>query len=79
MEDDHDLPELFNFTFIVQGEEKQLKEIKAYLQECVEKGLITLSNPTYDEREIYIVTNDQWKEYQKLRNRDEGLIGYWVG
>ena len=65
------------FACILQGEEKHLKKIKKHLQKQVSKGVIKLINPTYDKKEIYIVTGDQWKEYQRLlKNREDGLIGY---
>ena len=65
------------FACILQGEEKHLEKVKAHLQEYVDKGVIKLINLEYDEKEIYIVTDDQWKEYQKLlKNREDGLIGY---
>ncbi len=81
MEDnkDKELPELLNFACVLQGEEKHLKEINEHIQECVDKGLINLINPTYDKREIYILTDNQWKEYQRLKDKDDGLIGYWIG
>ena len=45
----------------------------------MKKELIKLIKPTYNKEEIYILTSDQWKEYQKLlKNREDGLIGYWV-
>lgn len=34
-----------------------------------------LINPVYDKKEIYILKDDQWREYQKLKNRDDRLIG----
>ena len=65
------------FACILQGEEKHLDQIKKHLQEYVNKGVIKLIYPVYDRKEIYIVTDDHWKEYQKLlKNREEGLIGY---
>ena len=74
-----DLPELLNFACILQGEEKHLSEINEYIREYVDKGLINLINPTYHKKEIYILTKNQWKEYQRLRNKDDGLIGHWIG
>lgn len=71
--------EFSNFACILQGDAKHLKEIKAYIQEYVDKGLINLSNPTYHKKEIYILTDAQWKEYQRLKSREDGLIGYWIG
>jgi len=72
--------ELFNFACVLRGEVKHLEKIKEYIiQEYVDKGLIKLIKPTYDKKEIYILTSDQWKEYQRLlKNREDGLIGYWV-
>ncbi len=69
--------ELQNFAFVLRGEVKHLRKIKEHIQEYVDKELIKLINPTYDKEEIYIITDDQWKEYQRLKNRGDGLIG-WV-
>ena len=76
---DKDSPELLNFACIIQGEEKHLQEIKEYIGECVDKKVANLINPKYDKKEIYILTENQWKEYQRLKDRDNGLIGYWIG
>ncbi|KYK28861.1 MAG: hypothetical protein AYK19_05355 [Theionarchaea archaeon DG-70-1] len=71
------LSELFNFACVLRGEVKHLEEIKEHIaQEYVKKGLIRLIKPTYNKSEIYIVTDVQWKEYQKLKEKDERLIGY---
>ncbi len=34
-----------------------------------------LINPVHDKKEIYILKDDQRREYQKLKNRDDRLIG----
>jgi len=71
------LSELFNLACVLRGEVKHLEEIKEYIiQEYVDKGLVKLIRPTYNKNEIYIVTDDEWKEYQKLKEKDERLIGY---
>ncbi len=77
MEDEKEyLSELFNFACVLRGEVKHLEKIKEYIvSEYVEKGFVKLIKPTYDKKEIYILTEEQWKEYQKLRKRDERLIG----
>ncbi len=69
-----------NFACVLIGETKHLEKIKEYiLQEYVNKGLTKLIRPTYDESELHIVTDDEWKEYQKLKEkRDQGLIGYFM-
>ncbi len=67
--------ELHNFAFVLKGEVKHLKKIKEHIQEYAGKELIELVNPTYDKEEIYIITANQWKEYQRLKNRGNGLIG----
>ncbi|MBU7045884.1 MAG: hypothetical protein HXS54_05555 [Theionarchaea archaeon] len=70
------LSELFNFACVLQGEIKHLEEIKEYIvTEYVDKELIKLIKPTYEKSEIYLVTSEEWKEYQKLKKRDERLIG----
>ncbi len=71
---------LLSFACVLKGKVKHLEKIKEYIQEYVDKGLIKLIKPTYDKQRIYIVTSDQWKEYQRLlKNREDGLIGYWIG
>jgi len=71
------LSELFNFACVLRGEVKHLEKIKEYIvQEYVDKGVVKLIKPTYEKREIYIVTDVEWKEYQKLKEKDERLIGY---
>ncbi len=75
-EDKQYLSELFNFACVLRGEVKHLEQIKEYIvAEYVDKGLVKLIKPTYDKKEIYIMTDVQWKEYQKLKKRDERLIG----
>ena len=76
---DKESPELLNFACILQGEAKHLQEIKEYIEECVDKQLVNLINPKYDRKEIYILTKNQWKEYQRLKDKDDRLIGYWIG
>jgi hypothetical protein len=77
MEDKKDyLSELFNFACVLRGEVKYLEQIKEYIiHEYVDKELVKLIKPTYDKKEIYIMTDAEWKEYQKLKERDERLIG----
>ena len=70
------LSELFNFSCVLQGDIKHLEKIKEHIvTEYVDKGLIKLIKPTYEKKEIYLVTSEEWKEYQKLKKRDERLIG----
>ncbi|KYK32400.1 MAG: hypothetical protein HXS48_26775 [Theionarchaea archaeon] len=71
------LSELFSFACVLRGEVKHLEKIKEYIvQEYVDKGLVKLIKPIYEKREIYTVTGNEWKEYQKLKEKDERLIGY---
>ncbi len=70
------LSELFNFACVLRGEVKYLEKIKEHIiTEYVDKGWVKLIKPTYDKKELYIITESQWKEYQKLKKRDERLIG----
>jgi hypothetical protein len=70
------LSELFNFACVLQGEIKHLEKIKEHIvREYVEKGLIKLIRPTYEKSEIHLITDAEWKECQKLKKRDERLIG----
>ncbi len=73
---EQNLGELFNFSCVLRGHVKDLEKIKGYIVEnYVNKGLITMIRPTYDKKEIYLLTDDQWKEYQKLKKKDPTLIG----
>jgi hypothetical protein len=72
------LSEVFNFSCVLRGEVKYLERIKEYIvQEYVDTGAVKLVKPTYEKKEIYIVTEKEWEEYQKLKRRDPGLIGPW--
>ena len=66
----------FNFGCVLQGDLKHLEEIKEHIiTEYVEKGLIKLIRPTYKKSEIRLITDAEWKEYQKLKKKEERLIG----
>lgn len=70
------LSETFNFSCVLRGEVKYLERIKEYVvQEYVNKGLVKLDKSTYETKEIYIVTDEEWKEYQRLKRKDPYLIG----
>jgi hypothetical protein len=70
------LSELFNFACVLRGEVKYLEKIKEHvIEEYVEKGLVKMIKPTYEKHEIYLLTDAEWKEYQRLKNRDSRLIG----
>ena len=70
------LSELFNFSCVLRGEVKYLEKIKEHIiTEYVNTGLVKLIRPTYDKKEIYLLTNEEWDEYQKLKKKDDRLIG----
>jgi hypothetical protein len=70
------LSELFNFACVLRGEVKYLEKIKEHvIEEYVEKGLVKMIRPTYEKQQIYLLTDTEWKEYQKLKNKDSRLIG----
>lgn len=70
------LEELFNFGVVLRGKVKELEEIKAWIVEkYVDTGRVKLIKPMYEKKEIYVLTEEQWKEYQKLKQKDERLIG----
>ena len=71
------LTEYFNFSCVLKGEATYLEEIKERItREYVEKGLVLLVNPTYDKNALHILTEKQWKEYQRLKkSKEERLIG----
>ena len=69
------LSELFNFSCVLRGEVKYLEKIKEHIiTEYVDTGLVKLIRPTYDKKEIYLLTDEEWDEYQKLKKNDR-LIG----
>ena len=60
---------------ILQGEVKDLEKIKGVIQEYVNNGLVIVVKSDYTKK-IHVLTDDQWKEYQKLKNcREKNLIG----
>ena len=70
------LSELFNFSCVLKGEVKYLEKIKEHIiTEYVDKGLVKLIKPTYDKKEIYLLTDEEWDEYQKLKKKNSRLIG----
>ena len=70
------LSELFNFACILSGDVKYLEKIKEHIiTEYVNTGLIKLIRPTYDKKEIYLLTYEEYEEYQKLKNKNSRLIG----
>ncbi|MBU7017140.1 MAG: hypothetical protein HXS41_01910 [Theionarchaea archaeon] len=67
--------ELFNFGCILRGEVKYLEEIKEHIiAKYVKTKKVKLIKPTYDKHELYILIDDQWKEYQDLKDREQRLI-----
>jgi hypothetical protein len=77
MEDITNLKGNFNFSCVLNGDIQHLQKIKErIIQEYIRKGLVKLSNPIYEKGDIYILTGDQWEEYQKLKEyRKQNLIG----
>jgi hypothetical protein len=70
------LSEVFNFSCVLRGDVKYLEKIKEHIiTEYVDTGLIKLIRPTYDKKEIYLLTDEEWDEYQKLKKKDSRLIG----
>ena len=68
--------ELFNFACILNGDVKYLEKIKEHIiTEYVNTGLVKLIRPTYDKKELYFLTHEEWDEYQKLKSKEPGLIG----
>ena len=61
---------------MLRGEVKYLEKIKEHIiTEYVNTGLVKLIRPTYDKKEIYLLTDEEWDEYQKLKKKDSRLIG----
>ena len=70
------LSEIFNFACIVSGDVKYLEKIKErIITEYVNTGLVKLIRPTCDKKEIYLLTHEEWNEYQRLKNKEPRLIG----
>lgn len=65
----------YNFLCVLKGEIKHLEEIKKVIQKYINDGLITVVESGYT-KEIHILTDDQLKEYKKLKEcREKNLIG----
>ena len=70
------LSELFNFACVLSGDVKYLEKIKEHIiTEYVNTGPVKPIKPTYDKKEIYLLTHEEWAEYQRLKNKEPGLIG----
>jgi len=70
------LSERFNYACVLRGEVKHIEEIKEHIvQKYVDTGLIKLIRPTYDKTELYILTDQEWKKYQMLKQKDDRLRG----
>ena len=64
------LPELCDFSCVLRGEAKYPEKIEKHItQEYVDKELVKLTKTTCDKKEIYLLTNEEWDEYQKLKKR----------
>ena len=71
------LTEILTFSCSLKGETQHLEKIKDYIKkEYVNKNLVTLTDSAYHQKDVYILTEDQWKEYKRLKkNKEECLIG----
>ena len=70
------LSELFNFACILTGDVKYLEKIKEHIiTEYVNTGLVKFIRPTYDKKELYLLTHEEWDEYQTLKKKNSRLIG----
>ncbi len=75
MEDQKEHRRQFTFLCVLKGDVTYLEEIKRVMQEYVNNGLVTVVESGYT-KEIHVLTDDQWKEYQKLKTcREKNLIG----
>ncbi len=76
MKDREYLVELFNFSCVLRGKVTYLEEIKErIIKEYVDKGLVKMIKPLYDKKDIYVLTETQWEEYQMLKKRGAYLVG----
>lgn len=70
-EKDQYLDEFFNFTAVLRGHVKHLEEVKEYIiKTYVDTGKLKIIRPTYDKRQLYILKEEEWKEYQRLKKRE---------
>jgi len=54
-------------------------KIKNHIEkEYICKGVVERVNPTYDKKELYILTEKEWNYYQGLKKRGKGFIFYDV-
>lgn len=66
-----------NFLCIVKGDTVYLEKIKECIQEYVEKELVSLVTSTINKKEVHILTEKEWEEYQNLKKKEDKLIGAW--
>jgi selenophosphate synthetase-related protein len=68
------LTEYFNLAFILRGHVKELEAVKEYIvTEYVRKNTLRMIKPVYDKRRLYIMTEEQWEEYQDLKKARSNL------
>ena len=70
------LSEVTDFVCILRGDVKYLEKVKEYIEKVyVDKGLIIMIKSAFSSGGINLLTDTEWEEYQKLKEREDRLIG----
>jgi hypothetical protein len=68
-EEENYLDECFNFSCVLRGHVKDLEAIKEYIiKTYVDKGSVKMIKPTYEKKRLYIMTEQEWEDYQNLKS-----------
>ena len=69
------LSESTDFACVLRGDVKYLEKIREHIRNVyASKGLVTIITSGRSEG-IHLLTDAEWEEYQKLKKRDDRLIG----
>ena len=70
------LSEPGNFACILRGDVKYLEKIREHIEKVyVNEGLVTVVKSAVSSEGTHLLTEAEWEEYQKLKERDGRLIG----
>jgi hemerythrin-like domain-containing protein len=70
------LSELSNFVCVLRGDVKYLEKIREHIEKVyANSGLVTMIKSAVSSEGINLLEDAEWEEYQKLKKRDDRLIG----
>ena len=70
------LSEPSNFVCVLRGDVKYLEKIREHIEKVyVNSGLVTMIKFAVSSDGINLLTDAEWEEYQKLKEKDNRLIG----